>query len=355
MIFLGPLPPPVHGFSWVSKEMFLRLKAAEEIDFFVDLAPHSFFITVLSYIRFFFALIKIRSRPTIYIAVSGGLRQLLDILFVAIGLIFKCNFYVHHHSFSYLNSKKLYSKLLMYFLRRATHIVLCERMKQVLFSGYSISQSSIVILSNAVFVDDHQSKIKPVARGTDSLSLGFLSNITTDKGIFIFFDTLDVLCSMNINFSARIAGPLAEDIKSIFTERLSHFTNVIYVGAVYGQDKVDFFGEVDILLFPTLYANEAEPVTLWEAMANSVPVIALQRGCIQGMVPNFAGKVVVSPEDFVDTVKEQVLAFNADADIFAKCRTAAREAFVAARASSRTTLDGLLIEMTSNTAKQKPS
>ena len=62
-----------------------------------------------------------------------------------------------------------------------------------------------------------------------------------------------------------------------------------HVGPLYGGDKQRFFQRTDLLLFPTRYQNEAEPVTLHEALQAGATVVAASRGCIGGMLPDHCG------------------------------------------------------------------
>jgi glycosyltransferase involved in cell wall biosynthesis len=71
-----------------------------------------------------------------------------------------------------------------------------------------------------------------------------------------------------------------------------------YRGAVHGDAKTTFFHDIDVLLFPTRYANEAQPLVVLEAMAHGVPVIAAARGCIAENI-NGAGVAVPAESDFV--------------------------------------------------------
>ena len=55
-----------------------------------------------------------------------------------------------------------------------------------------------------------------------------------------------------------------------------------------GSTRSAFIGSLDIFLFPTNYANEAEPLVIYEAMRRGVYVIACDRGAISEMLLNGA-------------------------------------------------------------------
>ncbi len=80
-----------------------------------------------------------------------------------------------------------------------------------------------------------------------------------------------------------------------------------YVGPQYGEEKVQFLDSIDVLVFPSRYVNEAEPLTVHEAMARAVPVLALDRGCIQEIVPSVAGTVLEDNENTVSRAADVLM------------------------------------------------
>src|SRR5690606_11515359 len=69
-----------------------------------------------------------------------------------------------------------------------------------------------------------------------------------------------------------------------------------------------FFEDIDVLVFPTQYRNEAEPLVLHEAMSRKLPVIAYGRGAIPEIVGE--GGVVIDPnEPFVPHALKQIVSW----------------------------------------------
>lgn len=346
VFFVGPLPPPVHGFSVVNEHMLKGLKKSGASIKVFDLSPRSIFALVATWLRFLCALTLIPkdSERTLYLPLSGGIRQLVDIFFAIPSKWFGFNIYVHHHSFSYLNNKPWFSRVVFFVLKRENHITLCEVMRQILSERYCIDRQNIYVLSNAAFLDvDNNAACKSMR--INSFTLGFLSNITAEKGIFSFLDACDLLLAKGFFVNALIAGPVDSSIGAKFFSRISGCLNIKYIGAVYGEDKTDFFNKLDFFLFPTQYYNEAEPVVLWEALAHSVPVIALQRGCISGIVPSEAGIIVGDLSDFSETVVQEMLAVLESPNLLDSRRLSARIAFESAKNEAQIVLANLLAEI----------
>ncbi len=84
------------------------------------------------------------------------------------------------------------------------------------------------------------------------------------------------------NFEARLAGPVAkEDDRKAIAAAVRDIPGFSYSGPLYGDEKDAFFAGLDLFVFPTEYRFEAQPIVLYEAMAQGVPVLSVDRGCIR--------------------------------------------------------------------------
>ena len=229
---------------------------------------------------------------SLYAGLSGGQGQILDLPFLLLARIFKIPTYIHHHSFAYINQRSWITALCVLIADKAQHIALCQEMANGISTTYGIHPRQITILSNAAFLPDLESEVnsRNTSRQSEhSIRVGFLSNITAEKGIFEFFSTLRQADAAGIHYKAEIAGPVEASIKKRFESELAGLPNAKHVGPVYGVEKQRFFQRIDLLLFPTRYQNEAEPVTLHEALQAGATVVAASRGCIGGMLPDNCG------------------------------------------------------------------
>lgn len=300
---IGPLPPPIHGLSTVHQRMFNEIARCNACVKVFDVAPRSWFNVPYEVLRFLFWTIKTYQPDvgtSLYLSLSGGPRQLIDIIFLLIGKIFRFRLFVHHHSFAYLDKPVWYSKLLFRITKCALHITLCKRMSEKLISQYSIPLLNCFTLTNAAFNSPNAHQDIDDLRKAKAPNIGFISNITREKGIFVFLETAAILRRHGLIDKIYVAGPVEKSIESSFFNELESNPDIIYLGPVYGETKSKFFRDIDILLFPTLYKNEAEPLTLLEASSYGVLSIALSRGCINDMLPRVSCKVVFDPTQFSD-------------------------------------------------------
>jgi glycosyltransferase involved in cell wall biosynthesis len=121
-----------------------------------------------------------------------------------------------------------------------------------------------------------------------------------------------------------LAGPCrnaeAENLINRALQEHKGFIN--YVGAVYGDRKVEYFRSIDCFLFPTRFHTESWGIVLNEALASGVPVITTNRGCIQTLVGN-SGLVVEDATQYVDQAVRQVKAWMDSQEKYAAASRAA--------------------------------
>jgi glycosyltransferase involved in cell wall biosynthesis len=321
--FVGPLPPPLHGFSSVCAMMLARLRASGAVEVF-DRAPRadsrvSDALRQLGEVRRYFALLRGTGDIGLYLALSGGLGQLVDGLYVLLCRPLGRAVFVHHHSFSYINRATPVNKLLFSQLRHATHIVLSERMGSALADRYKIDARNFRVVSNAAFLGPPVHIERALSDSKAPMRIGFLSNITFDKGFIEFFEVLTELRRRALPYRASIAGPIASDARSTFDRLLSAAAQVDYLGPVYGEAKTSFYQQLDILLFPTKYENEAEPLVIHEAIRSAVHVMACARGAIPELLSNGAG-LVFEQDAFVSSAATAINELSLDRSRLARAQ-----------------------------------
>lgn len=362
---IGAFPPPVYGVSQINEAISTEISkyiSQYEIKhnikqdanvFKINLAPPSLerdwrnrlsrathiFKGLLSFLRLLIARKKDAKPLSVYIGLSGGYGQVYEVLFALLARLFHAQIFLHHHSYAYLDRKFLPTDLLTKVATNAFHIVLCQDMSTKLKHLYK-SVHHVFVLSNSGFIARNS---KVAISKTSLQTIGFFSNITPEKGIFEFLDVVEKLKKENIACKALIAGPFQDRaIEAQVKEKLSSLDNAVYVGAKYGDDKAAFLQTIDLLLFPTQYLNEAEPLTIYEAMSFAVPTIAFDRGCIRCTIGTDAGLVISQSEDFASRTVTQIKLWQDSPSLFQEISAHALAKFDVMCQSNRERLAELL-------------
>lgn len=331
VLFVAPLPPPVHGFSLISAAMLGRLQAQGAVEVF-DRAPprvagsrgaqlrRTVFGTLAGFGRFAGRLVSKRGR-SLYLALSGARGQWLDVGFLVLARLFRLPAFVHHHSFAYLNQPTLVARICMRASSTATHIVLCELMREKLTHVFGLPPDRVMVLSNAAFMPaDDAAPSRPEKGREGAVTVGFLSNITEEKGIFDVFAAVQAAERQGLDIDLLIAGPVESSIEVRFRAELAKCRAARHVGPVYGDAKRAFLQSIDLLLFPTRYLNEAEPVTILEALRDGVEVLGARRGCIDDQLARHR----IRPVD-VDVLVDRTVEVIAELTATSTARQMARK------------------------------
>jgi len=277
--------------------------------------------------------------PSVYMSLSGGLGQAYELLFMLAARMKRFRITLHHHSYAYLSRRRLITRLVIAISPAGTqHVALSTGMANCLSRLYGVSNS--YVLSNAAFLQDisaSSTQARPLAK------LGFLSNISKEKGIFDFISLVDACLESGLDVHAVVAGPFQDpETESIVMPLLEERDAIHYLGPQYGEAKTDFFRSIDVLVFPTRYANEAEPVTIHESLMQGVPVIAYGRGAIPEILDGAHGVSIPAEQEFVPHALNALKRWKEMGTAFSSVRHEALVQFRNIRFKALLSLDDLL-------------
>jgi len=350
VVMVGAFPPPVHGMAVVNAAVRDVLGQAGVTPTVINLAAPSLnrspvarlgrLPRVLRGLGWLAGKRGLRN-GTLYMSVSGGLGQVYELAFILLAWLRGLRVFLHHHSFAYLDRPSLLTWALVQVAGNDTvHIVQSPRMAERLQHNYRANR--VVPVSNTVFVSAGGI---PVARRRLA-TIGFLSNISADKGVFDFLDLMAAAGSAGVPVHAKLAGPFQDaDTEQAVRKRLSLLPQVEYVGPQYGADKDAFYSAIDVLIFPSRYRNEVEPVTVYEATSRGIPVIAYGRGCIPEIVSADCGLVIDPAKPFVPAALAQLERWLADPAAFQAVSKAAAARFARIHSENEMRWRELLQEM----------
>lgn len=334
LVMVGVFPPPVTGKTKVTASVFDELQAAGFTPRIINLVVQSLdrslanrlgrAPSVLHGLLIMAGLRNLRGKA-FYISISSGWGQFYELAFVTIARLRGMRAFLHHHSFAYLEKPNLLTKALTRVAGPyAVHITQCSRMASILRLEYKAEY--VVPVSNVVFqMGAKRTSIRPREQ---LQTLGFISNITAEKGVFEFLDLMALLESRKLPLSGLLAGPFQDSNTELAVlARLEGLRNVTYVGPVYGPEKDRFFMDIDALIFPSTYLIETEGIVNLEAMSKATPVVAYGRGCIPEIIDADSGKIIDPEKPFVPAAFQQVDEWFSNPAVYRAASQAAARRF----------------------------
>jgi len=254
---------------------------------------------------------------------------------------------IHYRNFSFFRRHHPAMQCLVNVLgSRAHHIFLDGAMRELFAQIYGQPRYSLVV-SNAATCD-----VAPLTAALpgpeDPVRIGYLSNLTFEKGFGIVVAAFTRLADMDPELLFAIAGtPVGEPEKRLLYGLQAILgTRLSYHGQVHGASKQAFFESLDIFLFPTTYKQEAQPNVIFEALAVGNTVISTRHAAIPGMFG--AAPHVLIDVNSRDLTSEIVAATRAELDVLGNPanrtarRNAVRSAFILQQSEARVHYSSLL-------------
>ena len=295
ILFITPLPPPVHGSAMVSRYLqeskglqeryqptFVNLSTSRKMN---EIGKRSLWKMV----RFVGTYGSVLSQLLMhrydlcYLAITcQGIGFLKDAPFVLLCKCFCKRVVVHQHNKGMSRVVHLfpYRWLLPWVYRNLDVILLSWRLYPDIMEV--VPPQKIWICPNGIpEVENGELSVPP------SLPhLLFLSNLVESKGVFVLLDACWQLKERGHRFVCHLVGG---ESKEINRERFQQEVKkrqledcVFYVGPQYGVDKEHYFQRATIFVQPTF--EDCFPLTILEAMQHGLPVVSTDEGAIPDMV-----------------------------------------------------------------------
>lgn len=322
ILFITPLPPPVHGSAMVSqyikdcKELqdeflcdFVNLSTSRNID---EIGKKS----LMKYIRFigayFITFWKLLTHhyDLCYLAITcHGMGFLKDAPFVLLCKMFRRRVVIHQHNKGMSNcvDKQPY-KWLLPLVYRNTQVIL---LSWYLYPDIEkvVKKEQVMICPNGI-PDIFESE-PHFERNNEVPHLLFLSNLIPSKGVYVLLDACKILKDKGYKFVCDFVGGESKEItREVFEDATSErgiSEYVVYHGPKYGRDKNKYFENSDIFVFPTYY--ETFGLVNLEAMQYKLPIVTTDEGGIPDVVTD-------GENGFVCQRKDSISVANAIEDLF---------------------------------------
>lgn len=284
VIAMVQLPPPMHGaakmnlhaIKALSKQFDLHVIEMNFARDFSDLEKPSV-RKVLRTLRLLIRLVVALPRAhALYIcfAPAGG-AYFRDSVYVLIAKLFRVPVVIHLHGCGLPRMRQ--SRLPVAFQKAVfanQSVILLGGSLRPELDGLDCSSSIIPnCLDHASFADPPTSDWVP----SQQVRLLWLSNLFRAKGIETLIAACQKLRERDFDFELTIAGAEGDICATRLIELFAHYEVMDaarYIGPVDDNGKANALSNANLFVFPSHYANEAQPLVVLEAMAAGVPVIS---------------------------------------------------------------------------------
>ena len=131
---------------------------------------------------------------------------------------------------------------------------------------------------------------------THPLQIVYVGRIAREKGLYETLQGLRLAHELGVDARLVIGGSGAEEQRlRRYAQALGIANRVVFVGPVFGNDKVKLLSGADVMVLPSY--SEGLPYALLESMAAGVPVIATPVGAIPDVVSHDIHGFLVPPRD----------------------------------------------------------
>jgi len=310
ILFITPLPPPVHGAAVVSRQIMESQLIGDAFDCdFVNLSTSRNMKEIgkgslLKIWRFLvayaktFRLLASHKYDLCYLAITchGG-SFLKDAPFVRLCKLFGKRIVIHQHNkgMSACVDRWPYRSMLPSVYRNVKVILLSWHLYPDIEK--IVPRTNVCICPNGI----NPGAAHYVERNNGTPRILFLSNLIESKGVLVLLDALKILLEKGCPFICDFVGGQTSEIDAArFEQEVTKRgleNRVFFLGGKYGQEKDEIFDRSDIFAFPTFYGNECFPLVILEAMSHYLPVVTTDEGGIPDMVENGVNGFVCRRKD----------------------------------------------------------
>jgi len=290
-VLIGPDHLPITGQS----DAFNTLKIGQQADeIFVHYPARPLSFRNLAVLLRLAAALCARGPKTVYLTISRTPRGFLrDALILSIARMGGARTVVHLHGADFARfleqrGRALYWMIGFVYARVSAAIVLCPEMRKefAAFPGLPVH-----VIANAASRDvaarARQARNVAAPAGLP-LRLLFLSNLIPSKGLNELIGAITEIRGEGGDVELAICGRqgFSRDLDDLMTALPD---GINYLGPVIGEEKLMQLEQADVVVLPSYYSSEAQPICLIEAMHFGKAVIYTDHNYLPDCIPEAAG------------------------------------------------------------------
>lgn len=343
VLFLMHLPPPVHGAAMAGNYIKTSSIINEEIDTeYINLATNvilsesgrgSFrkLVTFVSIVKQLFITINRNSYDICHISLTAsGLGFYKDLLMVAILKLHRIKLIYHFHN-------KGVAKFSRFWINRIFYRFVFTNTQSILLSPHLYTDIGSYVKKTDVYYCPYgippllpsEEQKKEISDPSKPCQLLYLSNMMTQKGVYVLLDALEKLKDKQLSFECHFVGGWADITEELFKHKLDekNLSEVVFAhGPKYGQEKFSHFNKAEVFLFPTFYHFETFGIVNLEAMQHGLAIISTPEGGIPDIVVDGETGFLV-PQQNSEELAKKLEIFIHQPDLRLKMGLAGKERF----------------------------
>ncbi|MDO4949034.1 MAG: glycosyltransferase family 4 protein [Bacteroidales bacterium] len=334
VLFVAPLPPPMHGSSMMSMQV-KESKAINEtfdVDYvnlgtsrsLVEIGKQSYLLYVnkayrflLSYFKMLWKLLTHRYDLTYLAITCHDIGFLKDFPFILTARLLSKKYVLHQHNrgMAPYVSRVPYKWLLPMAYNKAKVILLSWKLYEDVSAV--VKKEQVLICPNGLPMPKCLSDNVANDNRNEVPEILFLSNLVKSKGVWPLLDALKILKDKSVRFHCSFVGDTSRfiTIDKFVSEVKAHGLEglVEYLGPRYGVDKWHTYKKADVFVLPSM--DDCLPLTVIEAMMCGIPVVGSDVGAIVDLVENNVTGYVISHEDLIVESNGEFLDWKPSAEM----------------------------------------
>jgi hypothetical protein len=176
-------------------------------------------------------------------------------------------------------------------LRKVNRFISPSRYLAAQYAAHGIPREKISVINNGIDLENFG--LKPRRQGT--LTLGFIGHLGKHKGLEVLLHALSLMNDQRPRLLVVGTGEEAAHLKTFCREH-GLDRHVHFYGHVVNRRIAAIYQKIDVLIVPSIWP-ENSPLTIAEAMASGIPVIASDIGGIGELVEDEVTGFLVPPRD----------------------------------------------------------
>lgn len=357
VVLVGSFPPPVHGMSVAfdalaatleQQTAILRLRTSPNG---LRRSPTYHIVRVMRVLNALVRICLVRNHARqMFVSVDAGLGIAYDIAIALLASALRYQVYFQHHSYAYLSRRSALMAVMTRCGKRSTHLCSCPQMAADLHRLYPGVHRTIVVPVSYVLDAGQQAARRE--RGSGPIRLGLFGNLTMEKGICVAIEVARKANQHDLDVELYLAGPvIGRRAEEVLADAMASKTaRVTYLGPIYGVARADYLRTLDVLLFPSTYANESFGLAAWEALSVGTPIFAFRAGCLTQEAVGGGGMILERNEDFVARALAELCRAADDPSALAAMQVKAARIAAESRRSAHAALSSLVTSVTADQA-----